>query len=310
MKKLVKIIILTILLILPFSLKAEVTLKERNEANNYGVNKKWSITDSNIDNVKNTKYVDASEKIYDYSNVLTEEEKVELKSLIDDYITKTKMDMVILIDSLPYVLDSENEDYAVDFYDYNDFGIDFENYSGVILFRNTYETDPYFNVYMFGNAQLYYSYERSENMLDAIYPDLKNKNYMDGFSSFVDIYKNYYEQGIPSEYKNYYIDDMGYLKKKYNVPWLIALIASTFVTIITLTIMVNKNKMVKKDTRATGYLNNSSISYTKRTKNLISSHTTHYRRTESSSGGGGGGGFSSSSGSSGGGHSSGGGRHG
>ena len=60
MKKLVKIIILTILLILPFSLKAEVTLKERNEANNYGVNKKWSITDSNIDNVKNTKYVDAS----------------------------------------------------------------------------------------------------------------------------------------------------------------------------------------------------------------------------------------------------------
>ena len=168
MKKLVKIIILTILLILPFSLKAEVTLKERNEANNYGVNKKWSITDSNIDNVKNTKYVDASEKIYDYSNVLTEKEKVELKSLIDDYITKTKMDMVILIDSLPYVLDSENEDYAVDFYDYNDFGIDFENYSGVILFRNTYETDPYFNVYMFGNAQLYYSYERSENMLGAI----------------------------------------------------------------------------------------------------------------------------------------------
>ena len=72
--------------------------------------------------------------------------------------------------------------------------------------------------------------------------------------------------------------------------------------------MVNKNKMVKKDTRATGYLNNSSISYTKRTKNLISSHTTHYRRTESSSGGGGG--FSSSRGSSGGGHSSGGGRHG
>lgn len=308
MKKLVKIIILTILLILPFSLKAEVTLKERNETNNYGVNKKWSITDSNIDNVKNTKYVDANEKIYDFSNVLTEEEKKELKSLIDDYITKTKMDMVILIDSLPYVLDSENEDYTVDFYDYNDFGIDFENYSGVILFRNTYETNPYFNVYMFGNAQLYYSYERSENMLDAIYSDLKNKNYLDGFSSFIDIYKNYYKQGIPSEYKDYYIDSMGYLKKKYNIPWLIAFIVSTFVTIITLTIMVNKNRMVKKDTKATEYLNNASINYAKRNKTLISSHTTHYTKSDLSSSGGGG--FSSSRGSSGGGHTSGGGRHG
>ncbi len=308
MKKLVKIIVLTILLILPFSLKAEVTLKERTEANNYGVNKKWNITDSNINNVKNTKYVDAGEKIYDFSNVLTEEEKIELKNLIENYISKTKMDMVILIDSLPYVLDSENEEYAVDFYDYNDFGIDFENYSGVILFRNTYEADPYFNVYMFGNAQLYYSYERSENMLDAIYPDLKNKRYLDGFSSFVDIYKSYYEEGIASEYKDYYVDDMGYLKKQYSVPWLAAFIISTLVTIIILVVMVKKNKMVKKDTRAKEYLNKASINYTKRTKDLISSHTTHYRRTESSSSGGGG--FSSSSGSSGGGHSSGGGRHG
>ena len=91
MKRIIRIIVLSLLLILPLSLKAEVNLKERTESNNYGVNKKWKITESNINNVKSTKYVDSSEKIYDFSNVLNEEEKNELKSLIDDYINKTQI---------------------------------------------------------------------------------------------------------------------------------------------------------------------------------------------------------------------------
>ena len=74
-------------------------------------------------------------------------------------------------------------------------------------------------------------------------------------------------------------------------------------------IIENENKMVKKETMAGEYLNNNSIKYTKRNKNLISSHTTHYTRVESSSSSGGGS-FSSHSGSSGGGHGGGSGRHG
>ena len=63
MKRIIRIIVLSLLLILPLSLKAEVNLKERTESNNYGVNKKWKITESNINNIKSTKYVDSSEKI-------------------------------------------------------------------------------------------------------------------------------------------------------------------------------------------------------------------------------------------------------
>lgn len=309
MKKIVKLIILSLLLIIPLSLKAEVNLKERTESNNYGVNKKWKITESNINNVKNTKYVDSSEKIYDFSNVLTEEEKKELKSLVDDYIGKTKMDMVILIDSVPYTDDYTNETYASDFYDYNDFGIDFKNYSGVILFRNTYETNPYFNVYTFGQAQLYYPQNRCDYVLDDIYEDLKSKNYLDGFTKFIDGFNTYYDKGIPKELDGYYIDDKGYIQKGYKLPLLPAFFIALIVTIIVLGIMIKKNKMVKKETRAGEYLNNGSIKYTKRNKNLISSHTTHYTRVQSSSSGGGGG-FSSHSGSSGGGHGGGSGRHG
>lgn len=309
MKKIFKTIILTILIMLPLTLKAEITLKERNESNNYGVNKKWTITDSNINNVKQTKYVDSKDKIYDFSDVLTDTEEKELKSLIDEYVSKTNMDMVILTDNVPYSADSTNEDYAADFYDYNDFGIDFKNYSGVLLFRNTYESNPYFNVYTFGEAQLYYSYNRCENMLDYIYPDLSSHNYLNGFTKFIDRFSELYDSGKPSEYKNYYIDDTGHIQKKYVFPTAVALIISSIVTLIVISIMIKKNKMIKKETTANQYLDNSSIKYTKRNKNLISSHTTHYRRVESSSSGGGGG-FSSHTGSSGGGHSSGGGRHG
>lgn len=309
MKKIFRIIILSILLILPFSLKAEVNLKERTELNNYGVNKKWEITESNINNVKNTKYVDASEKIYDFSNVLTEEEKTELKSLIDAYINKTNMDMVILIDSVAYSDDYTNDVYASDFYDYNDFGINFKNYDGVILFRNTYEQDPYFNVYTFGKAQLYYPQNICDYVLDEIYSDLKSRNYIDGFTKFISGFDSYYDSGIPNELKDYYIDDMGYIKKGYKLPLSTAFITATIVTIITISLMVKKNKMIKKETRAAEYLNNSSIKYTKRNKTLVSSHTSHYTRVEFSSSGGGGG-FSSHSGSSGGGHGGGSGRHG
>ena len=50
----------------------EVTIAgtERTEENHYGVNKKWNITDNNMSNVMSVPYVDASLKIYDYSNIM------------------------------------------------------------------------------------------------------------------------------------------------------------------------------------------------------------------------------------------------
>ena len=151
MKKIKYLVLL--LLILPFTCSASTNTKDRNEQNNLGVNKHWNINEKNRQNVLNTKYVDAGEKIYDYSDILTEEEEKEIKEKIDKYIEHTNMDMVFVSVNLPYTLDKENEDFAADFYDYNDFGINFESYSGVLLLRNTYEQDPYYNVYMFGEAQ-------------------------------------------------------------------------------------------------------------------------------------------------------------
>lgn len=279
----------------------------RENLENYGVNKHWTITDANKGNVLNTKKVDASEKIYDYSNVLTPEEKGQLKTEIENFINKTNMDMVILIDDFPYTNVSENETHAVDFYDYNDFGLNFENYSGVILYRNSYDADPFYNIHTFGNAQLYYPFERCENILDHIYYDISNHHYYNGFSEFINLMSTDYDMGIPSEMKGYIVNKDGYLEKQYVVPLIPILIISLIITFIIMKIMIKKNKMVVKATNAHEYLDTKSINYTNKEDRYISSHTSSYTVSSSS---GGGGGRSSFRGSSGGGHGGGGGRRG
>ena len=310
----------TILLILLISLIGIVNVnasvpetKNREGLDNLGVNKKWKITDKNKSNVLRTKYVNAEEKIYDFSNILTDEDYEKVKQEATELKEAINMDVVILIDNLPYTQDIENEDYAADFYDYNDFGIDIKHYSGVLLFRNTYEADPYYNIYTFGEAQIYFNEYRLEPILDDIYDNLHAGNYYDGFHQYLGLLKDNYNKGKPSYMDNYIIDENGYLQKlpnKYRPPIFLAIIISSIVGGIVIGIMIGKNKMIMKATQAEEYLDGKSVNISLNEDRFISSHTTHYTTSSSSGGGGGGGSFHSSSGSSGGGHSSGSGRHG
>ena len=68
-------------------------------------------------------------------------------------------------------------DYAVDFYDYNDFGMNNEKYDGVIFFRNTIPGNRYYGIYMTGNAQLYFTYERNDKTLDDLLQEMGIKNF-------------------------------------------------------------------------------------------------------------------------------------
>ena len=299
-----------LLLIIPTFVFAanEKNLKTRTSLNNYGVSKKWDMSSSTrINHALSTPYVDASEKIYDYSNILSTTDKDELKLKMDKFIKKTGFDMVFVSVDLIYNVDSTNENYAADFYDYNDFGLNDEYYSGVLLLRNTYESNPYFNIYTFGEAQLYFTYERLENILDDIYPYFKDGvDYLGGINKFIDELNSYYDKGKPLSSRNDTLDEYGNVVKGYNPPYLVAFIGAIAVSAIVVSIEVHKNKMVKKATTAFDYLDKNSINYTKKDDRYIRSHTSSYK-TSSSSGSGGGG---HSIGSSGGGHSSGGGRHG
>lgn len=279
-----------------------VKVYDRIEANNWGVNKHWNITSNNLSNVKSTPFVDASTKVYDFADILSSSEEKEIYSYIDNFIEKTHFDMVFVSIDMPYTYDSKNEDFASDFYDYNDFGINFDRYSGILLLRNDYSSDRYYDIYTFGDAQLYFDQERYDDILDGIYDDFVSKDYVNGIEEFISKCSSYYDKGYAYKYRNAYVDADGYIHYNYSVPIFACLVGSGVITLIVMVILVKKNKMVRKATSASEYLVKNSINYNQHVDQFINSHTTHY--TVSSGGGG------SSGGSSGGGHSSGGGRHG
>ena len=277
----------------------------RSDNNNYGVNKKFKINSYNIDNVKNTPYVDASEKVYDFGNILSDSDEEKIYKSIKSFISKYNIDMVFVTCDFSYYNDSKNEEYASDFYDYNDFGIDDNNYDGIVIYRNAYKNDPYYSIYFFGDVQLYFNDYRLDNLLDDIYSDFHSGNYLSGVNDAISIISSDIESGIPSSNKHKYVDEYSNIKIRYHVPVLICVGVSSLITLIVMIILVNKNKMVKKATRASVYLDKNTINYTEKNDQFVGSRTTHYTVSSSSGGGGG----HSSHGSSGGGHS-GGGRHG
>ena len=296
-------------ILLPTTVNAEVTTYNREELKNYGVNKKWNINTNNKDNILKTYAVDSNQKIYDFSNVLTDEEEQKLTERMHKFTEKYKIDIVILTDNYQYTKDSQNTTFATDFYDYNDFGINYEKYDGVMLFRNTYEQNPYFDAYSFGNAQLYFYDTRLSNTLDYIYDDIHSEAYYSGFNKFIDKMEEYYNEG---KLTDYYVDESGFLQKQKTASYYLkmtglSMIIALVITGIIIYTLIKKNKMVLKATKATVYMNKEKSKITNVQDNFITSNTTSYVISSDTSSGGG---HSSSGGSSGGGFSSGGGRHG
>lgn len=306
MKK-ITCLILSLLLFISFVNASELGHNssgyERSESNNYGVNKSITITDSNKDNILRTPYVDAKKKIYDFVDILTAEEEKELNSLIDGFIKETNLDFVFVSIDLPYSDEADNEEYAHDFYDYNDFGINNDKYGGIIIIRNTYEQDPYYYVLFKGESQLYCNGSDQDDLIDQLYDYFPNKLYKEGISQFLHSFSNLYSKGYDPEI--YYIDENGSLVENKPLNFLPSVISGGIVSLLSTLGLIKKNKMVKKASNANEYLDKSSIQYVKKTDTLVSTITTHHRISSDSSSGG----SHSSFGSSGLG-GSGGGRHG
>ena len=267
------LIIISLLAFVGTPVFAEVKTYDRKDYDNWGVKKDIQITDYNIDNVYETALVDASEKIYDFADILTDDEELRLREFANEFINKSKMDVVILTINKAYNNDYELENIAADF-------------------------------------------SRMDYILDYIGDDIGERNYHDAFHDFISELDFYYENGKSDVYKDYYVDSKGILHKRFIPPIIPAFLVSLFVTLIVITTLVRRNKLVSKPTRADEYLDVNSINYTEKNDNFKNAVTTSYVMSSGSGSSGGGssrhhssGGGSHSRGSSGMGHSSGGGRH-
>ncbi len=257
-------------------------------------------------NVKATISVDSSLKIYDYGELLTEEEEISLKEEIDTFVNQYDLDMVV-VTLKDYT--GSLKTYGQDFYDYNDFGVG-KTHDGILLVLNVDNLGPVAEIVTTGEGIRMYDDNRISGLLSAM-SSAKYDGNRAIVSAFISRASSYAKSGIPASNRDTYIDSNGEYRIKREYPLILVLIASSTITLIATLILVARNKMVEKASGAKEYLNSKTVNISLKQDNFIYTHTTKTlipRDSGGSSFGGGGGGSSISHGSSGISHGGGGGR--
>lgn len=259
----------------------------------YLVPDRITVNSSNKSNVMSTPAVDASEKIYDFADLLSDEEEEELFDKVSEYISDTDYDLAIV--TIDNNVKSSTMEYADDFYDYNDFGKN-SSHDGSVIVIDMDNREIYISTT--GLAIKMYSDSRIESIIDAGYSNLKNAKYYNCLVNMVSRMSSFSTSGYPSGNANMEIDNNGnvhYIKK---VPYLNIALVSMVISIIISLILYFKSRLKIKVIDTVKYIdpNNSNI---KVHSNFITSHTSRVRIDTSSGGHSSGGGSSIHTGSSG-----------
>ena len=228
---------------------------------------------------------DTSKKIYDYGEFLSDSEESELKTMIDSFIEKYDLDMVIVTkkDYDYYRM----QEYAQDFYDYNNFGVG-KTKNGILLFYNVDSEGPVVWITTTGEGIRMYDDARLNSMKQSMSSVKSSGNYKT-IKTFVERADYYAGKGVPDSNKYTYIDENGDLQTIRRYPVLLILIISAISSGVVTLILVVKNHTVHKATDAKEYFNQSSFRLTGKSDVFVSTHTTKVHRPTSSSSGGHGG---------------------
>lgn len=282
MKKIRKIVVLVLLLLISTTniVEASTNTKERS-SNDYLVPKGIQVTDENRGNILETPAVDEKEKVYDFAELLTEEEEQKIYNQITSFINQHQLDLAVV------TISKNNKGsprvYADDFYDYNHFGIN-DTRDGVLFLIDMETREIYMTTT--GNAILMYNDNRIDEALDAVYSYMTNQNYYDGISSYIGKIDEMANEGIPSGNKNAYLDENGNIKYEKKISLGLLSVISLGITGIVMVILVSKNKLVRKKTTAKEYLKKESMKITNISDVLIHTNTIRHKIVDTSSGGG------------------------
>ncbi|MEN2467863.1 TPM domain-containing protein [Ornithinibacillus sp. JPR2-1] len=145
-----------------------------------------------------TVFADGStQRIYDYANLLSDEEVEALEQLADEHSEKRKTDFIIVITE-----DTDGktvEQYMADFYDEMAFGYDKPHGSTVILAIDIDNRDFY--IASFEGAQKHLDSQRVDLLFNELVPPLSADKYFDAFKTFVETGSRYmrYMPGVNPE---------------------------------------------------------------------------------------------------------------
>ena len=288
MKKLIYYIAFLLLLffinLLPTSAKEILTcerskddLKVREELKN----------NNNQGAILETPCVDASSKIYDFADLLSDQEEETLFLEVSDFIKETNYDLAIVtINENPK---GTARNYADDFYDYNNFGNNATR-DGLVFLIDMDTRELYISTT--GYAIKTYDDSRIESILDSGYYYISDEEYYEVFSNMIEKTSYYYSLGTPNDNENLIFDDNGNPYYVREMPYVLIIFLTVIITLIPTLICYFKTRLKIKVLSTNSYLENQEITLkTDRLVNTIITHTPRY----SSSGGSGSSGSGSSS---------------
>ena len=259
MKKIL-VVLMTLLLLGNVSVYASTNVKERTEDNSYGVRPGINVT-SNKDEILATPYVDETEKIYDFADLFTPEEEKKLYDKVTNYIEKKNLDLVIV--TINENNKDNTEDYAEDFYMYNNFGRDSKR-SGSVFIIDMYNRD--YDISSSGDAIKF--------MTDSIYNSIIND--AEGYISN----KRYYDGAVKV------VEEMSKEQvtvKKNKINFGLCFVIANIIALICFLIEKSKYKGIKYATNASSYVDKKSIEDIKSEDKFINTSTTRTKINNESS---------------------------
>lgn len=281
MKKRLLIILLLFVLVTPTIVFASTNTLERDETLNV-----WDEIDKSKykNDILNTPRVDEKEKVYDFADLFTEEEEKYLFDRIQNYIEKYKMDLVVV------TIDKNNkistERYGEDFFIFNYFGFEDKKRTGSLFIIDMDQRN--YHLVTSGSMLLYIDDNRVDDILDAVFDDVKNGKYYSAAATVVEKL-NYYGKNVPSSNAHVIIGPDGTPYKQKSPSIFLSFIIATVVAGFVVIINISKHKGIKIAENANEYLDSSKSDVYKKTDKLISTHTsvtTIPKDPPSSSGGG------------------------
>ena len=235
-----------------------------------------------------TPKVDNSKKVYDFADLLSDDEERELANMANTFINEYNMDIaMVTINENPYgVSDYGSKVYAQDFYYYNRFGIN-TSHDGFILLIDM--ANRYIYMATKGKAMLVYDDIRIDNITEVAYNYLKSGNYYSGYKAMIDKASEYAKSGIAESNEYYCIDDTGEpykcKEKPKEINWALSLVIGCLCSLIPAFIHTRKYRGIKLATNANTYLQNANIDTT--TDQFLTTFTSRVRRSHDSGGSGG-----------------------
>jgi len=237
---------------------------------------KGNLTATQLKLALETPYVDTAVKVYDAAGLLSDNEISKLQNRIHQFVNKYNVDMVVVTinhnnkTNMNGELPSDN--YAMDFYEYNDFGkgaADIHGYDGVILLIDMQYRK--FRILDRGVPNEKWGVAKSnvDKYVENMASDLTAQRYYSAINYFIGAYESDYEYEI-------------------SFPWIKCSLLALILGFILLSVEKGKYKNIRKATSAANYVKEGSFRLTVNKDTFVSTHTTKtYDPPQKSSGGGG-----------------------